>query len=95
MIDVLVEFAGVTRVLTKTQQLTLSVPEHTTFRTVVHMLGERFPELVGHVIDPADNTLYASTSLSLNGKSIIAAERWDESPEAGDRLIFLSLMAGG
>jgi len=93
--DVSVEFAGVSRILAGTRGVSLSLQDGTTFREILGLLGSRYPELLGHVIDPSENTLYASTALSLNGKYMVPLERIDESPRDGDRLIFLSLMAGG
>ena len=93
--NVSVEFAGVSRLLTGTPQISLELQDGTTFREIMHLLASRYPQMVGHVIDPSSNTLYASTSLSLNGKQIIPPEKLDEGPSEGDRLILLSLMAGG
>jgi hypothetical protein len=62
----------------------------------VDILGTRYPGLVGQVIDPADRTLYASNLFNLNGKHMIRPDAMaGEGPHDGDRLILMSVLAGG
>jgi molybdopterin converting factor small subunit len=93
--QVSVEFNGIFRILTKTSHLSLELPPGTTFREIIKLLGERYPELAGEVLYPDDGALIASNALSLNGKRMIQVDELDEAPQEGDRLIFMSVLAGG
>ena len=93
--QVSVEFNGIFRILTKTSHLTLDLAPGTTFREIIELLSERYPILAGEVIDPEDGALIDSNGLSLNGKRMIQPAELDEAPQEGDRLIFMSVLAGG
>ncbi len=93
--NVLVEFGGVSRFLTKARDLPLEVPEGTTFRKIIFLLGERYPVLLGQVIHPDGDRLYASNMLNLNGRYMIREDQLDDAPQDGDRLILMSVLAGG
>lgn len=93
--NILVELGGIARIVTGERQIALTLPEETTFREIVRLLGARYPALVGQVIHPDGDSLYASHMLSLNGKLMVRPEQLDESPRDGDRLIVMSILAGG
>lgn len=93
--QVSVEFNGIFRILTKTSHLSLELPPGTTFREIIKLLGERSPVLVGEVLDSENGALIASNALSINGKRMIQPDELDEAPQEGDRLIFMSVLAGG
>jgi molybdopterin converting factor small subunit len=93
--EVTVEFAGLARVLTHTQRVKLQLDDGTTFRQVLVRLGEAYPELVGDVIHPSYASLKASNMLNVNGKRMIQPSQMDECPQDGDRLIMMSILAGG
>jgi len=90
-----VEFNGIFRILTKTSHLTLDLSPGTTFCEIIKLLGERYPVLSGEVLDPKDGALIASNALSLNGKRMIQVDELEDAPQEGDRLIFMSVLAGG
>ncbi len=91
---VTVEFSGLARVLTRTKQTTLELEEGTTFREIVKRIGQMYPDLVGQVITP-EGEFIASNMLNRNGKYMIQPEQMDESPDDGDRLVMMSILAGG
>ncbi len=93
--EVTVEFAGLSRVLTRQPRLTLKLGEDATYQQILQRLGELHPELVGEVINPSFRSLKASNMLSLNGKRMIQPDQMDQSPDEGDRLILMSILAGG
>lgn len=93
--NVTVEFAGMARVLTKTPRVNLELDEAATFHQVLRLLGEQYPELVGEVLSPKLDALKSSNMLNLNGKRMIQPAEMDQSPEDGDRLILMSILAGG
>ncbi len=93
--EVTVEFAGLARVLTRQPRVLMTLDEGTSFREILEQLGKLHPELVGDVIHPSFTSLKSSNMLNLNGKRMIQPAHMDESPEHGDRLILMSILAGG
>lgn len=93
--QVSVEFMGVARVVSGIKQVTLTLEEGTTFRQIVRLLGQKYPQLIGEVIQPDGETLHASNMLNLNGRRMIQPAQMDTTPSDGDRLILMSILAGG
>ena len=93
--ELMVEFAGLARVFTRTPRFTMQLDEGTSFRQILRMLGDHYPELVGDVITPGLDSLRSSNMLSLNGKHMIQPSQMDQCPNQGDRLILMSILAGG
>ncbi len=90
-----VEFSGVSRVLTRTRQISLNLKSDATFQDLLRILGERHPELLGEVINPTDYTLEGANMLNLNGKRMLQPDQMGGSPHDGDRIILMSVLAGG
>ncbi len=93
--QVVVEFMGVARVVSGVKQATLELEEGTPFRQIVRLLGQRYPQLLGDVIHAEGETLQASNMLNLNGRRMIQPAQMDDAPGDGDRLILMSILAGG
>ena len=89
-----VEFQGVSRIAAGAKETTLEVPEGTTYRGIVRAVGRRFPALIGNVIQ-ADGDAFEATLLDQTRKRIIGHDRMDETPGDGDRITFMSILAGG
>lgn len=93
--EVNVEFAGLSRVITHDRSLSLTLDSDTTYRDILHMLADRYPDLVGNVIHPSRESLQSSNMLNLNGKHMISPNQMNKSPSDGDRIILMSVLAGG
>ncbi|MDX9863910.1 MAG: MoaD/ThiS family protein [Anaerolineaceae bacterium] len=93
--EVLIEFQGISRVLVKSKKMPLKVEPATTYRQIIQRLAVLYPALVGEVISKDRQTLLGSNMLSLNGKHMIRPSDLDNSPEAGDKLTLMSILAGG
>ena len=93
--QVLIEFMGVARIAGGVKQTTLELEEGTTFRQIVRLLGQQYPKLRGEVIQADGETLQASNMLNLNGRRMIQPAQMDDVPSDGDRLILMSILAGG
>jgi molybdopterin converting factor small subunit len=93
--QVLVEFTSISRVITGKTEYMLSVADDSDVNEVVRMLGRKFPALVGEVIEADGETLIPTNLISVNGKQILNRGQLDYKPVDGDRLILLSLLAGG
>jgi len=94
-IQVLVEFTGISRVLTGKMEFQLSLADDAVLVDVVRVIGRKFPSLVGEVIEKDGETLIPTNLFSINGKQILNEKQMHYQPIDGDRLILLSLLAGG
>jgi hypothetical protein len=93
--EIIIEFVGVSRMITKTTRINLELEEGTTYQDLVSILADKFPGLVGQLITPQDHNFYPSNMFSLNGKRMIKTEEMGTKVNNGDRLILMSILAGG
>jgi molybdopterin converting factor small subunit len=93
--QVLVEFTGISRVLTGKTEYMISIADSADVMDVVRMLSRKFPALMGEVIEHDGETLIPTNLFSVNGEQILNEEKLQYKPKDGDRLILLSLLAGG
>ena len=89
------ELLGLSRLAAGTKEVTLDLEEGTSFREVVRELASRYPAMIGNVIKPDMETLHPPNIFSLNARRLIQASQMDESPNDGDRIILMSISAGG
>jgi molybdopterin converting factor small subunit len=90
-----VEFLGVSRLETGVKEMALDVEKGATFRDIVRVLGTRYPALIGNVIQPDGETLQVPNILNHNAKRMVQASQMDSGPSDGDRIILMSMSAGG
>jgi molybdopterin converting factor small subunit len=90
-----VELFGLSRIAAGTKELSLELEENTTFREIVQLLSKRYPDMVGNVINPDGETLHPPNIFNLNAKRMIQPDQMDGRPEDGDRIILMSISAGG
>jgi molybdopterin converting factor small subunit len=90
-----VEFLGLARLVTQQKETTLEVSPGSTFRDIVQLLADRYPEMIGNVIRPDHATLQEPNIFNLNARRMIQAGQMDESPAENDRIILMSMSAGG
>jgi hypothetical protein len=93
--EISVEFTSIARILTGVKQFNLHVNPQTTFLQILDQIAKQYPQLVGQLIDPQTNRFYASNLFSINGQRMLRDDEMDLCPNDGDRLIILSLLAGG
>ena len=94
-IQVLVEFTGISRVLTGQSEYTLPINKGAVMKDVIKAIGKKYPSLIGEVIDKDGKSLIPTNLFSINGQKILHEKQLHYQPEDGDRLILLSLLAGG
>ncbi len=94
-LQVLIEFTGVSRMLTGVSELSLNIKPGTAFAEIVSLLGQKYPSLLGQIIDKNGRDFIATNLFSLNGQRIIQEGEMDGTPANGDRLVLISLLAGG
>lgn len=90
-----VEFLGLSRFAARAKEITLDLEEATRFRDTVRLLGTRYPAMIGNVIQPNGKTLQSPNIFNLNARRMIQASQMDDSPSDGDRIILMSISAGG
>ncbi len=93
--QVQIEFLGLARLATGERELSFMVEEGTTYRDLVGLLAEKYPQMIGHVIRPDRATLQEPNIFNLNARRMIQAKQMDESIHADDRIILMSMSAGG
>ncbi len=94
-IQVKVEFSGLSRILAKANDMQLSLSPQQTYTDVVRMVADKYPALVGNVIENNKNSLFPSNIFSRDGKTVVQPEEMNNNPHDGEVLILLSLLAGG
>jgi molybdopterin converting factor small subunit len=90
-----IEFFGLSRLVTGVKEIALDLEDGATFRDVARRLGETYPALIGDVIRSDDGSLQHPNVLNVNARRMIRADKMDESPRDGDRIILMSMSAGG
>lgn len=93
--QVKVEFSSISRVLTGQTELKLNLKKGACIQDVIHLLGQRYPQLIGEVIEKNGSSLIPTNIFSVNGEKIIHETDLKYQPDNGDRLILLSLLSGG
>jgi molybdopterin converting factor small subunit len=93
--QVQIEFLGLARLVTGERELSFMVEEGTTYRDLVGLLAEKYPQMIGNVIRPDRATLQEPNIFNLNARRMIQAKQMDESINADDRIILMSMSAGG
>ena len=90
-----VEFLGLSRIITREKEITLELQKGTSFRDLVRLLGDRYPALIPNVIQADRETLQSPNIFNLNARKMIQVARMKEGPSDGDRVILMSMSAGG
>lgn len=88
-----VELFGVARLLAKTKEVSLSLPQGATLSHVYSALGAKLPMLLGRVISPDGNDLFTGYACNLNGLDFVRTPA--AKINSGDRIFILSADAGG
>jgi molybdopterin converting factor small subunit len=90
-----VELFGLSRIAAGTKELSLELDQGATFRDIVRLLSTRYPDMIGNVINPDGETLHPPNIFNLNAKRMIQPNQMDACPGDGDRIILMSVSAGG
>jgi molybdopterin converting factor small subunit len=89
------ELFGLSRIAAGTKELSLELEEGTTFRDIVRLLSVKYPDMIGNVINPDGETLHPPNIFNLNAKRMIQPSQMGECPSDGDRIVLMSISAGG
>ncbi len=90
-----VELFGLSRLIAGEKEITLTLEEDATFRDVVRALVKKYPDMVGDVVQADGETMQSPNILNLDGRRMIQPHHMDERLGDGDRIILMSMSAGG
>jgi len=93
--QVQIEFLGLSRLVSGQKEVSLEIAPDTTFRDIVGILAQNYPEMVGNVIRPDRRTLQEPNIFNLNARKMVQAAQMDTVPNENDRIILMSMSAGG
>jgi molybdopterin-guanine dinucleotide biosynthesis protein A/molybdopterin converting factor small subunit len=88
-----VELFGAARLLAKTKELSLALPQEATLSHVLCALAEQLPILVGRVINDDRKSLMSGYTCNINGLDFVRAP--NARINSGDKIFILSADAGG
>jgi molybdopterin-guanine dinucleotide biosynthesis protein A len=88
-----VELFGVARLLARTREVSIALPEGATLAHVLAGLAERLPVLVGQVITPDRAGLVDGYACNVNGLDFVRSPGAPVAP--GDSIVILAADAGG
>lgn len=81
--------------MTGKQECVLTLEPGNSIREIINKLANEYPALKGEVIEKDGRKLIPTNLFSLNGQKILHENNLDFTPQDGDKLILLSLLAGG
>ena len=90
-----VELLGLSRLVTGTREVSLEMPSEATYRDLVYTLSETYPGLVGNVIQTDRRNLQAPNIFNLNARQMVQSRQMDDRLVEDDRIILMSISAGG
>jgi molybdopterin converting factor small subunit len=88
-----VELFGAARLLAKTKEVSLSLPQEATLSHVLSALAEQVPVLVGRVINRDRGSLVSGYTCNINGLDFVRTPT--TRIHSGDKIFILSADAGG
>ncbi|HDQ70679.1 MAG TPA: hypothetical protein ENN19_01125 [Chloroflexi bacterium] len=94
MTQVQVELLGISRLVTGEKETTLQL-EEPTFRGVVRALAQKYPEMLGNVLDEDGKDLNPPHIFNHNGVRMIREDQMLESVQDGDQITIMAILAGG
>jgi molybdopterin converting factor small subunit len=92
-VQCVVELFGVARLLTKTREVTLNLPQPTNLADVYNALTEKHPVLLGRVIAADCRSLTRGYACNVNGLDFV--RNVNSAVNSGDRIFIISADAGG
>ncbi len=95
MKTITVEFTGAARAMLGQKTASVAMPFTSTYKDVIRHLGQRFPQLIGLLIDTDGETFLSGNMFIIDGNLETPAFVMDEIPSDGVYLIIMSLVTGG
>jgi molybdopterin converting factor small subunit len=93
--QVRVELLGLSRLVTGQREVSLDLDSEATYRDIVRALSDEYPALIGNVIQSDRESLQAPNIFNLNARQMIQSKQMENPLNEGDRIILMSMSAGG
>ncbi len=90
-----IEFTGITRSITNSTAIDFDLPSDSTYRDVIKLLAEKYPAMVGLIIDPDRENFLSSNMFVINGDLEFPAMLLDKKPADGEQISLMSVITGG
>ena len=90
-----VELLGLSRLVAGTREVTVELDDESTYRDLVRALSDTYPALVGNVIQADRRNLQAPNIFNLNARQMVQSRQMDDRLREDDRIILMSMSAGG
>lgn len=90
-----IEFTGIAKSITDTSEIEIDVPKSSTYRDLVKLLADKFPGMVGLLIDQDRETFLSSNMFVINGDLAYPAMIMENSPADGEHIALMSVITGG
>jgi molybdopterin converting factor small subunit len=90
-----VEFLGLSRLVTGVKTQDIELEKGATFQDLVRLLSRMYPAMIGNVIQPNGEILQAPNIFNLDGKRMIQQNQMKDRLDDGDRVVLMSMSAGG
>jgi hypothetical protein len=94
-VNIRIEFSGIAKELTETDELALSLPEGTRYRQIVKELALRYPAMVDILIASSGDEFLSSVMFVIDGDLANPVMLMDESPHEGESIYLMSVITGG
>jgi hypothetical protein len=95
MLTVVVEFTGLSKVITGTAQTTLTMPKGSSYRDLIRHLAEIYPPLIGILIAGDGETFLSSNMFIIDGDYANPAMVINDPIKDGEHLHLMSVITGG
>ena len=90
-----VELLGLSRLVTGQKEISLDLEEGATYHDLVRALSDTYPALIGNVIQSDRASLQAPNIFNLNARQMIQSKQMANCLGENDRIILMSMSAGG
>ncbi len=94
-IHITIEFTNLAKYIAGVPAIEVEFPHGTTYGQIIEWLAERYPDMVGIIIQEDKKALLNSNLFIINGEMAQPAFLMDDSPSDGDRLTLVAVATGG
>ncbi|MFN7035120.1 MAG: MoaD/ThiS family protein [Bellilinea sp.] len=94
-IRITIEFTNLAKYIAGAPAIEIEFPRGITFGQIVEWLAERYPDMVGIIIQDDRKALMNSNLFIINGEMAQPAFLMNDSPKDGDRLTLVAVATGG
>ena len=91
---VTIEFTGLAKDLAGQGEISLEIPQDTTYRDLVKYLAETYPGFVGVLIAPDRENFLSSNMFVIDGDLANPAMIMDRCPQADEHMVLMSVITG-